>query len=100
MQQQGVDHPATDFVGVCDRLSSIGAHFIQHTPSLRLPPPPPVTYHALLVHCHTQTIVTQAITNGLPLDANGVYFVLTSADTTAASGFCTLYCGALESVPM
>lgn len=40
-----------------------------------------------------KTIVTQAITNGLPLDANGVYFVLTSADTTAASGFCTLYCG-------
>jgi hypothetical protein len=29
----------------------------------------------------------------LPLDPNGVYFVLTSADVTASSGFCTQYCG-------
>jgi hypothetical protein len=29
----------------------------------------------------------------LPLDASGVYFVLTSADVTASSGFCSQYCG-------
>ena len=29
----------------------------------------------------------------LPLDAKGVYFVLTSADVTASSGFCSQYCG-------
>lgn len=29
----------------------------------------------------------------LPSDPNGVYFVLTSADVTASSGFCTAYCG-------
>jgi len=29
----------------------------------------------------------------LPKDANGVYFVLTSAEVTASSGFCTQYCG-------
>ena len=28
-----------------------------------------------------------------PTDTNGVYFVLTSADVTASSGFCTQYCG-------
>ena len=28
-----------------------------------------------------------------PTDTNGVYFVLTSADVTATSGFCTQYCG-------
>ncbi|MDB4959994.1 MAG: hypothetical protein JWO36_7563 [Myxococcales bacterium] len=36
-----------------------------------------------------QSIV--AATN--PTDTNGVYFVLTSADVTASSGFCTQYCG-------
>jgi hypothetical protein len=30
---------------------------------------------------------------GLPADANGVYFVLTSADVAESSGFCTQYCG-------
>jgi hypothetical protein len=29
----------------------------------------------------------------LPSDTSGVYFVLTSADVTASSGFCTVYCG-------
>src|SRR4029077_12946225 len=28
-----------------------------------------------------------------PQDTNGVYFVLTSADVNASSGFCTQYCG-------
>jgi hypothetical protein len=41
-----------------------------------------------------QIVVWSAITSGrLPNDANGVYFVLTSADVTASSGFCTQYCG-------
>ena len=41
-----------------------------------------------------QTIVNNAITSGgLPYDANGVYFVLTSSDVTESSGFCTNYCG-------
>jgi hypothetical protein len=41
-----------------------------------------------------QTIVSSAITSGkLPKDTNGIYFVLTSADVTASSGFCTQYCG-------
>jgi hypothetical protein len=41
-----------------------------------------------------QTIVSEAITGGhLPNDANGLYFVLTSSDVTASSGFCTQYCG-------
>ena len=29
----------------------------------------------------------------LPADVNALYFVLTSADVTASSGFCTSYCG-------
>ena len=41
-----------------------------------------------------QTIVTSAISSArLPKDPSGVYFVLTSADVTATSGFCTQYCG-------
>jgi hypothetical protein len=41
-----------------------------------------------------QGVVSSAITSGrLPLDSSGVYFVLTSADVTASSGFCTQYCG-------
>ena len=40
------------------------------------------------------TIVSTAIGNGsLPLDAHGVYFVLTSIDVAETSGFCTSYCG-------
>jgi hypothetical protein len=30
---------------------------------------------------------------GLAYDANGIYFVLTSKDVTASSGFCSQYCG-------
>jgi hypothetical protein len=37
--------------------------------------------------------VANAITGGLPKDPNAVYFVLTSSDVTATSGFCTQYCG-------
>ena len=41
-----------------------------------------------------QTVVSSAITSGrLPKDGNGIYFVLTSQDVTASSGFCTQYCG-------
>lgn len=41
-----------------------------------------------------QQVVTDSIGSGrLPKDANGVYFVLTSPDVTATSGFCTAYCG-------
>ena len=41
-----------------------------------------------------QGVVTDALVSGrLPYDTRGVYFVLTSADVTASSGFCTQYCG-------
>jgi len=41
-----------------------------------------------------QSVVSSAITSGrLVKDANAVYFVLTSADVNASSGFCTQYCG-------
>lgn len=41
-----------------------------------------------------QAIVSSEISSGaLPKDTSGVYFVLTSADVTASSGFCTQYCG-------
>jgi len=39
-------------------------------------------------------VVSDKITSGaLPKDPNGVYFVLTSSDVTATSGFCSYYCG-------
>ncbi len=41
-----------------------------------------------------QSVVADAInSNALPKDTSGVYFVLTSADVTASSGFCSKYCG-------
>lgn len=41
-----------------------------------------------------RTVVNNAITSGrLPYNANGVYFVITSSNVTASSGFCTQYCG-------
>jgi hypothetical protein len=41
-----------------------------------------------------QAVVTSALTSGhLAYDPTGIYFVLTSADVTASSGFCTQYCG-------
>jgi phosphate-induced protein 1 len=46
-----------------------------------------------LTDANIATVVSNAITSGsLPLDANGIYFVLTSADVTK-SGFCSQYCG-------
>ena len=41
-----------------------------------------------------QQVVVSAISNNyLPLDKSGIYYVLTSADVNATSGFCTSYCG-------
>jgi len=42
-----------------------------------------------------QTIVSNAIipSGSLPLDPQGVYFVMTWTDVTATSGFCSQYCG-------
>ncbi len=41
-----------------------------------------------------QQVVADQIAGGaVPSDTNAVYFVLTSSDVTASSGFCTSYCG-------
>lgn len=54
----------------------------------------PTGYKTSLSDADIQTIVSQALTgNALPTDANGVYFVLTTADINETSGFCTQYCG-------
>jgi hypothetical protein len=51
-------------------------------------------YGTSLSDSQIQAVVSDAITSGrLPKDTNGVYFVLTSSDVTASSGFCTQYCG-------
>lgn len=47
-----------------------------------------------LTDASVQAIVSSAIVSGaLPNDANGVYFVLASADVDETSGFCSAYCG-------
>jgi len=38
-------------------------------------------------------ILNNAFTNGLAVDANGVYFILTAPGVTESSGFLTQYCG-------
>ena len=51
-------------------------------------------YGTSLSDAQIQQVVSDAIgSNALPKDTNGVYFVLTSSDVTASSGFCTQYCG-------
>ena len=51
-------------------------------------------YGKSLSDAQIQSVVADAIASGaLPSDEAGVYFVLTSADVTASSGFCTQYCG-------
>ena len=50
-------------------------------------------YGTSLTDGEIQSVVADAISSGLPKDTNGIYFVLTSADVTASSGFCTQYCG-------
>ena len=39
------------------------------------------------------TLVSRALGNGLPIDPNGVYFVLTAPGVKETSGFLTQYCG-------
>lgn len=47
-----------------------------------------------LTDASVKAVVSKAITAGtVPSDANGVYFVLTSADVFETSGFLTQYCG-------
>jgi hypothetical protein len=49
---------------------------------------------ASLTDAKVFTIVQSAISaNHLPLDTNGIYFVLSSADVAETSGFCNVYCG-------
>jgi hypothetical protein len=51
-------------------------------------------YGTSLTDANIKSVVMDAInSNALPSDTNGVYFVLTSSDVTASSGFCTQYCG-------
>jgi hypothetical protein len=40
-----------------------------------------------------QIVADKISTGALPSDPNAVYFVLTSPDVTATSGFCSAYCG-------
>ena len=47
-----------------------------------------------LTDAQIKSVVSSAISSGsVPKDTGGVYFVLTSSDVTASSGFCTQYCG-------
>lgn len=51
-------------------------------------------YGTSLTDAEIQSIVRDALVSGrLAYDTSGIYFVLTSADVTASSGFCTQYCG-------
>jgi hypothetical protein len=51
-------------------------------------------YGTSLSDAQIQQVVADAINGGkLPKNTDAVYFVLTSADVTASSGFCTQYCG-------
>lgn len=46
-----------------------------------------------LTDANIQTLVSRALTNGVPTDANGFYLVITAPDVSETSGFLTKYCG-------
>ena len=46
-----------------------------------------------LTDANIQTLVSNALANGVPTDPNGFYLVLTAPDVTETSGFLTKYCG-------
>ncbi|MFL5358315.1 hypothetical protein [Archangium sp.] len=51
-------------------------------------------YGTALTDANIQSIVADAINGGkLPKNTSAVYFVVTSSDVNATSGFCTQYCG-------
>lgn len=51
-------------------------------------------YSTSLSDANIKTIVSNTISNGfLPKSTSAIYFVLTSQDVNATSGFCTKYCG-------
>lgn len=52
------------------------------------------SHGAVLSDVDVRDVVARAITSAaLPNDPGGVYFVLTSADVSETSGFCSAYCG-------
>lgn len=52
------------------------------------------SYSTRLKDSQILSTVASTITSGkLPWNPNGVYFLVTSSDVTASSGFCTQYCG-------
>ena len=53
------------------------------------------SYSKRLRDSNILSIVDSTITSGAlgPFNPNGVYFLVTSSDVTATSGFCTQYCG-------
>ena len=51
-------------------------------------------YGNALSDTQIRQVVIDSMNSGKPpIDENGIYFVLTSADVNATSGFCTNYCG-------
>jgi hypothetical protein len=62
------------------------------------PPPPPVLHDTASaagagVALGTQIVLDAIQRKAVPLDPNGIYFVLTSGDVSTKSGFCEKYCG-------
>lgn len=53
------------------------------------------SYSTRLKDSQILSTVNNTINSGVlgPFDPNGVYFLITSSDVTASSGFCTQYCG-------
>lgn len=53
------------------------------------------TYSKRLRDSQILSTISSTIVSGAlgPFNPNGVYFLVTSSDVTASSGFCTLYCG-------
>jgi hypothetical protein len=104
-QSNGSDNPAGQQI-VRDWAASIGGtpHFaINTTYSTTKVVSGNVIYGGQTTDTGTRTslsdsqirgVVNSAITSGrLPYNANGVYFVITSSNVTASSGFCSQYCG-------
>jgi hypothetical protein len=85
----------TYYSGFTTKVPVSGAvDFGGSVPAVPADPAAPDVYSKVLSDSDINQIVANALSASLvPTDDNAVYFVLTSSDVTASSGFCTSYCG-------
>jgi hypothetical protein len=88
------DESGSPYFNINTTYYGTGNVFIKNKVNLKGQANDSYSHGTALTDANIKAIVKGAMSSGaLPKDANGVYFVLTSADVNETSGFCTQYCG-------